>query len=147
MSAESGRKVKVTRLGEGRAVRVVGDAYRLLAGSDDTDGGYMVMEAAIPPGAGPPLHVHAREDEGFYVLEGELEFVADGATLRAGAGTFLNLPKGSRHRFQNTGDRPARMLIMCAPGGIESFFIEADGQGPEALGAIAARYGITILPG
>jgi quercetin dioxygenase-like cupin family protein len=140
------RETKVTRPGKGRSVQVIGDSYRLLAISGDAAGGYMIMEATIPPGAGPPLHVHAREDEGFYVLEGQVEFQADGQTLRAGPGTFLNLPKGSRHRFQNVSDRAARMLILCAPGGIEDFFVEADGQGPEALVAIAERYGITIFP-
>lgn len=140
------RKLKVVRPGEGGTVQVVGDTYRFLAVGGDTDRTYFVMEATISPGAGPPLHVHAREEEGFYVLDGELEFHADGTTLRAGPGTFLNLPQGSRHRFQNVGDRPARMLILCAPGGIEGFFTEADGQGPEALTKIAERFGITILP-
>jgi len=140
------RKIKVTRPGEGRTVQVVGDAYRLLAVGDDTDRRYMIMEATVPPGGGPPPHVHAREDEGFYVLEGEFAFEADGETVRAGAGTFLNLPKGSRHTFRNVGAAPGRMLILCAPAGIEAFFAAVDGKGPRDLLRAAPEHGLTIFP-
>ena len=60
---------------EGRTVAVVGDVYRFLATGDDTDGKYSLWEAIVPPGGGPPPHVHSREEEGFYILEGEITFV------------------------------------------------------------------------
>ena len=142
----TGRKLTLSRPAEGGMLEVAGDRYRLLATGADTDRSYMLMEAEVPPGGGPPLHMHSREDEGFYVLDGEMSFEADGETLRAGPGTFLNLPKGSRHRFQNRSERPARMLILCAPAGIEGMFREADGKDPPALMEIAGRYGITIFP-
>lgn len=140
------RKVKVVRPGEGRTVHVVGDAYRFLAVGGDTDRSYMIMESTTPPGGGPPLHYHTREEEGFYVLDGEFEFTADGETVRAGPGTFLTLPKQSRHTFRNVGETPGRMLVLCAPAGIEDFFAEADGQGPDQVVAAAARHGIHIIP-
>jgi quercetin dioxygenase-like cupin family protein len=140
------RKIKVTRPGEGQMCNVVSDTYRFLGTGGDTDAAYFIMEAQVPPGGGTPPHVHTREEEGFYVLEGELEFTADGESVRTGAGTFVNLPKGSRHFFRNVGERPARMLILCAPAGIERFFAAADGQGPEQLAGLAARYGIRVLP-
>ena len=59
---------------ESRAVSVVGDVYRFLATGEDTDGKYALWEAVVPPGGGPPPHVHSREEEGFYVLEGEITF-------------------------------------------------------------------------
>src|SRR5712692_8932007 len=59
---------------EGRTVAVVGDVYRFLATGDDTNGKYALWEAIVPPGGGPPPHVHSREEEGFYILEGEITF-------------------------------------------------------------------------
>jgi mannose-6-phosphate isomerase-like protein (cupin superfamily) len=140
------RKIRVTRPGEGRSVKVAGDDYRFLAVGGDTDRSYMVLEAEVPPGGGPPLHMHSREEEGFYILAGDMTFEADGETLTAGPGTFLNLPKGSRHRFENRSNRPVRMLILCAPAGIEGMFEAADGKEPPELMAICGRYGITIFP-
>jgi quercetin dioxygenase-like cupin family protein len=139
------RKIKVTRAGEGAVCNVVGDTYRFL-GTGDTDATYFLMEAVVPPGGGTPPHLHTREEEGFYILDGEFEFTADGESMRAGTGTFVNLPKESRHFFRNVGKRPARMLILCAPAGIEGFFAAADGQGPEKVVELATRYGIHILP-
>ena len=60
------------QLGEGRTVAVVGDVYRFLATGEDTNGKYALWEAIVPPGGGPPPHVHSREEEGFYILEGEI---------------------------------------------------------------------------
>ena len=65
------------QLGEGRTVAVVGDVYRFLATGDDTNGKYALWEAIVPPGGGPPPHVHSREEEGFYILEGEITLQID----------------------------------------------------------------------
>ena len=141
----AGRQVTVVRPERGQTVRVAGDVYRFLGAGAGTDGSYVLWETEVPPGGGPPPHMHAREEEGFYVLEGEIDFTAEGTTLRAGPGAYLNMPKTTPHSFRNNTDRPARMLVLCAPAGIEHFFMEADGKPPEALAEIAARYGITIL--
>jgi quercetin dioxygenase-like cupin family protein len=143
---EVGRQVTVMRPEQGPTVRVAGDFYRVLGTGAGTDASYVLFEAEVPPGGGPPLHMHAREEEGFYVLEGEIDFTAEGKTLRAGPGTYLNVPKTTPHSFRNNTDRTARVLLLCAPAGIEHFFAEADGEDPETLAEIAARYGITILP-
>jgi uncharacterized cupin superfamily protein len=143
---EVGRQVAVMRPEQGQKLRVAGDSYRLLGTGAGTDASYVLLEAQVAPGGGPPPHMHAREEEGFYVLEGEIDFSAEGKTLRAGPGTYVNMPKTTPHSFRNNTDRPARLLILCAPAGIEQFFLEADGKQPEALAEIAARHGITILP-
>jgi quercetin dioxygenase-like cupin family protein len=143
----STRAVHLSRADEGETVVVVGDAYRLIVTGAETGGAYMVMEARVPVGHGPPLHVHDREDEGFQILEGEVDFEAEGRTVRLGPGDFVNLPKGVTHRFQNNGGAAARMLITCAPAGIEGFFRAAHQiDSPATLTEIAARFGITILP-
>ena len=124
----AGRQVTVVRPKRGQTVRVAGDVYRFLGAGAGTDGSYVLLEAEVPPGGGPPPHMHAREEEGFYILEGEIDFTAEGTTLRAGPGAYLNMPKTTSHSFRNNTDRPARMLILCAPAGIEHFFFEADGK-------------------
>src|SRR5215213_5569635 len=103
--------------GEGRSVSVVGDVYRFLATGEDTNGKYALWEAIVPPGGGPPPHVHSREEEGFYVLEGEITFLIGDQHLVASAGTFANMPVGTPHSFKNETDRLARMLISVAPAG------------------------------
>jgi len=147
---------------EGRTIAVVGDVYRFLATSEDTNGKYAMWEAIVLPGGGPPPHVHSREEEGFYILEGEITFTIHGERVVATAGMFANMPVGTPHSFKNESGKPARMLISVAPAGLEQMFFEvgvplAEGaitalpptkEEIEKLLAIAPRYGVEIrLPG
>ena len=77
--------------GEGRTIAVVGDVYRFLATGDDTNGKYAMWEAIVPPGGGPPPHVHSREEEAFYILEGEITFQIGDKRIVATAGMFANV--------------------------------------------------------
>jgi quercetin dioxygenase-like cupin family protein len=145
---------------EGRTIAIVGDVYRFLATGDDTDGRYAMWESIVLPGRGPPPHTHSREEEGFYVLEGEVTFTVNGERLVATAGTFANMPVGVPHSFTNATDKPARMLISVAPAGLEKMFFEVGVPLPEGataaapptkeeierLMALAPQYGIQILP-
>lgn len=108
----------------GRTVAVVGDVYRFLATGEDTNGKYAIWEALVPPGGGPPPHVHSREEEGFYILDGEITFTVNGEKIVASAGMFANMPVGTPHSFKNESDRPAKMLITVAPAGLEQMFFE-----------------------
>src|SRR5579859_105309 len=144
--------------GEGRTIAVVGDVYRFLATGEDTNGKYALWEAIVPPGGGPPPHVHSREEEGFYVLEGEITFQAGNTRLVAGPGMFVNMPVGTPHSFKNEGHRSARMLISIAPAGLEKMFFDVGVPLPEGstaalpptreeiekLLAVAPNYGIEI---
>lgn len=152
------RKVTFRTALEGSSVAVVGDLYRFLAVGDDTDGKYALWEAIVPPGGGPPPHVHSREEECFFVLDGEITFTVDGERIVAVAGAFANMPVGTPHSFRNESGQPARMLISVAPAGLEKMFFEvgvplAAGATTalppskdeiERLLAIAPRYGIEI---
>jgi quercetin dioxygenase-like cupin family protein len=151
--------ITLTRKGEGPGLAVVGDIYRFLATGADTHDRYSIWEAMVGPGGGPPLHVHSREDEGFYVLEGEMTFRVDDKTIRATAGTFVNLPPGVRHAFKNESATVARMLLLVAPAGLEQMFFETavpvtDFSAPpkptpdeiERLLTAAPRYGVEIFP-
>jgi quercetin dioxygenase-like cupin family protein len=152
----------VNRSGEGRAVAVVGDVYRFLATGADTGGKYALWEAIVLPGGGPPPHVHSREEEGFYVLEGEITFVVGEDRLIATAGIFVNMPIGTLHAFKNESMKAARMLISVVPAGLEQMFFEVGvpvspdtvtaarptNEEIERLLAAAPRYGIEVkLPG
>jgi len=150
--------IKVTMPSEGRTMAVVGDVYRFMATGDDTNGKYAFWEAIVPPGGGPPPHVHSREEEGFYILEGEITFLIGEKRVVATAGTFANMPVGTPHSFKNESDKPARMLIVVAPAGLENMFFEVgmpldDGATTalpptkaeiEKLIAVAPRYGIEL---
>jgi quercetin dioxygenase-like cupin family protein len=152
----------VNKPGEGRTIAVVGDVYRFLATAEDTNGKYALWEALVPPGGGPPPHVHSREEEGFYIFEGEITFTIGDQRLIASAGMFANMPVGTPHSFKNESGRPARMLISVAPAGLEQMFFEVgvpllEGSTTalpptkeeiDRLLAAAPRYGIEImLPG
>ena len=103
---------------------VVGDRYTFLLTGAQTDGAYFVFEAFVPPGSGPPPHVHHREDEAFYVIDGEFEFTVAGATIRVGAGGSVFGRRDVPHHFKNVGSTPGRMLITLTPAGLENFFTE-----------------------
>jgi quercetin dioxygenase-like cupin family protein len=147
---------------EGRTIAIVGDAYRFLATGEDTNGRYAMWEALVPPGGGPPSHVHSREEEGFYILEGEITIQVGEKRIVASAGMFANMPVGTPHSFKNESKSPARMLISVAPAGLEQMFFEVGvpvAQGAttalpptqeeiEKLLAVSSRYGIEfMLPG
>src|SRR5688572_4625064 len=153
-------KATIRTPGEGRTIAVVGDVYRFLATGEDTNGTYALWEALVPPGGGPPPHVHSREEEGFYVLEGEITFTVNGERVVATVGTFANMPVGTPHSFLNESDKPAKMLISVAPAGLEEMFFEVgvplaagatiapppSKEEIERLRALAPKYGIEILP-
>lgn len=126
----------VRRPSEGRTIAVVGDVYRFLATGEETGGRYAQWDAIVPPGGGPPPHVHSREEEGFLVLEGQITFTLDGRKLVAGPGVFATVSPGTPHAFKNETDRPGGMIITVAPAGCEEMFFEV-GQ-PLAAGATTA---------
>jgi quercetin dioxygenase-like cupin family protein len=145
--------------GEGRTIAVVGDVYRFLATGEDTNGKYAMWEAIVPPGGGPPPHVHSREEEGFYVLDGEITLHVGDERIVVTAGMFANLPVGTPHWFKNESGNPARMLISVAPAGLEQLFFEvgvptAEGattalpptkEEIDKMLAVAPKYGIEII--
>ena len=143
---------------QGRTVSLVGDVYRFLATGEETNGKYTLIEVLVGPGGGPPPHVHSREEEGFYILEGEITFTINGERVVATAGMFANMPVGTPHSFKNESNKPAKMLVSVAPAGLEKMFMEigvplAEGattalpptrEDVEKLLAAAPRYGIEI---
>lgn len=122
---EVSTRVRQVRSGEGRSLWLAGDTYTIKASGDSTNGAFALIEASVPPGGGPPPHTHSREDEAFYLLDGELEVLTGRSTVLARVGDFVHLPRGIVHGFTNPGGTAARMLILTAPAGLEGFFAEA----------------------
>jgi len=122
----------------------VADDPGLKASQHSTGGALSVFETTIE--AGPPLHVHDREDECFYVLDGELTIRCGAGTFDAPAGSFAFLPRGLPHRFWAAG-QPARLLLIAVPGGIEDYFhqINNASSDQERL-QIGEQHGIRVVP-
>lgn len=143
--------------GEGQAVWFLRNHMTIKATAGSTGGAFGLVESLIAPGFSPPLHVHHREDESFWVLEGEVSMRCGDRTFRAGPGSFVFLPRDVPHTFVVEGDTPARMLTLLTPGGGEGVFVdggrpaEHDGLPPatppdiDALKRVSARYGAEIV--
>ena len=134
--------------------RFFGLPTTLRATHQTTGGAFGLIESsAMPPGFGSPYHVHHREDESFYVIEGEMAFVVDGQWHYAGPGTFVHGPRDIPHGFAVVGTRPARMLLLATPGGFEQFVMALStpfdtAPAPPDMAAVmeaATRHGIDIL--
>jgi mannose-6-phosphate isomerase-like protein (cupin superfamily) len=122
---------------------VAGDPS-LKASQHLTGGALSVFETRIE--AGPPLHVHDREDECFYVLDGELSVRCGGDSFDAPAGSFVFLPRGRPHRFW-AKDRSAKLLLISVPGGIEDYFRQINNaSNDEDRHRIGELYGIRVVP-
>ena len=109
--------------GEGRTLPTpTDDVITIKAGTRETHGSMTVMELRVAPGSGPAMHIHLREDELWWVLEGEFRFRTADDWLRASSGGMAFGPRGTPHAFQNIGDTPGRLLIVTTPSGLERFF-------------------------
>jgi quercetin dioxygenase-like cupin family protein len=92
--------------------------------SKETRGAYSILESVVQPGTGPEPHRHSKEDEAFYVIEGQYEFRVGNQVIQATAGSFLFAPRGIPHTYKNVGTTASRHLTLISPGGIERFFAE-----------------------
>jgi mannose-6-phosphate isomerase-like protein (cupin superfamily) len=119
----------VTHLGETREPTVMdifGQGMLVKLSGRDTGGNFAIMEDQTGPQQGPPLHRHGREDESFYVIEGQYVFEVDDTRISAGPGSSVYAPKGTAHRFQNVGSTPGRLLVIVQPSGLDDFFRDID---------------------
>lgn len=100
-----------------------GALMTFLATAEDTQGQFALIEAVNRKGNGPPPHIHHREDETFYVLEGEITVSVGDRTIKATPGTMVFLPRGVAHTFVVDSEQ-ARMLVLVTPAGFEGWFKE-----------------------
>jgi mannose-6-phosphate isomerase-like protein (cupin superfamily) len=135
--------------GSGRVISLRGNEMRVLSTAADCSGASSFEVRALP-GFDTGLHVHARLEELFYVLDGRMELRAGDRIIDGRPGTFACVPVGVPHAFANRSDSPARMLLVSAPSGHERYFEELAvilaREGPPdsaAIGALRARYDTT----
>jgi len=96
---------------------IVGDTYRFLVTGKESGGKYAQFEAVVPPGGGPPPHIHSREEEGFYILEGEITFQIGDEILKATAGMFANMPIGQEHAFHGWVETESLINYLASSAG------------------------------
>ncbi|MDN5846573.1 MAG: cupin domain-containing protein [Candidatus Nitrosocosmicus sp.] len=147
---------------EGPVVSVIGDIYRIIIGSEQTNGAYAIVDMLIPPGGGPVPHSHTTFQEAFYILDGEINIITKEKTYTAKKGSYVNIPfNGPVHKFTNETDRIVHFLCFITPAGMEKMFLEvgnpvaADTLLPipqlmpedlKRLQSVAEKYGLKLYP-
>jgi quercetin dioxygenase-like cupin family protein len=145
------RSPKAVQAGQGRTLIALGERVTLKLTGEDTEGASALVEISTPPQVGPPLHVHQREDETVYVLEGMFEIRVGGRMIPAPPGTCVFLPRDIPHNYTNVGYRTGRLLVTITPAGFETFFEELSRFSPgappdrEQLVALGRTYGLDVL--
>ncbi len=154
------RRTRFVPSDSGAAYWGPGTVLTFVVTGKDTGGAFFMAEMTVPPGGGPPPHIHSREDESFRVLEGSLTVNVGGDTLVASAGDFAFLPRGTAHSFKNNGTTIVKALVLTTPAGLEDYFAEVfepaedrkavpPPPGKEMIAralAASSRYGLELLP-
>jgi quercetin dioxygenase-like cupin family protein len=129
---------------------VFGEPVDVLTDAATTNGLSATIIQTSPPEGGPPPHAHQNEDETFFVLEGEYEFLRNGEWVPVRVGESIHALRGSTHAFRNVGKTTGRMLIFIAPAGLETYLEEISPLSPATdmpqIVAISARYGVSVAP-
>lgn len=133
--------------GGGTATNVIGNPITIKIHGRDTGGVFAMIETLDKPNEGPPPHIQHREDETFYVLEGEYEFMCGGQKFIAKAGTTAWLPRGVPLQYTCVSKTPGRLLIVINPAGFEDFFTEANGLSDVGqVIEVGKKFGLEFLP-
>lgn len=146
---------------EGTATWALGGLFERLASAGETAGAFGMSLVTQPAGAATPLHVHTREAEAFYVLEGNLAYRADEETYHLSAGSFIYLPSGVAHAFRVTGTESARFLAVAVSSDLMTLYDEVGRPAParrlpepdetslpediQRWLEAAPRYGVTVV--
>jgi mannose-6-phosphate isomerase-like protein (cupin superfamily)/catechol 2,3-dioxygenase-like lactoylglutathione lyase family enzyme len=145
----------------GRSIWLMRMLITFKAVSEETGGDYSLYELTVPPQLGALPHIHHRETEAYYLLDGEVEILRGEHTVRARVGEFVFVPRGVIHGFTNVGREPARFMGIVTPGGLHEKLLSGLGEpaktetlppppeGPpdvESLVQIASKYDTEILP-
>lgn len=147
------------RVSEDNTILFLGNKVTVLVSGEDTKGKYATILTEERKGFEPPPHTHMREDETFYVLEGQITYFLDDTVIHATPGTYIYAPKGIKHTFK-VNTETAKVLLTVFPAGFEQFIYELSEPVPEqlppapggppspeaiqTLTSIAAKYGIEM---
>lgn len=158
MSSER-RNGVVVPPGEGLGLWSIADRMTFKVRTSHTAGDFLLAEVEVGPNGGTPPHIHLREDEMFYVLDGDVTFLLEDKAFVAHRGTAVFLPRGKVHAYANRTNRPARMLVWANSENFESFILDfcvlvaafptapgMDATMSARLARATERYGLVILP-
>lgn len=140
----------VLQPGDGRAIDLGNFAMSVKASEGETGGAFTLLEAAEPPGFGPPLHIHNDAAEAFYVLDGEYIIFLEEREHRCPAGSFIYIPAGVQHGFR-VGAVSSRKLNLYSPAAMVGYFdalnaaIMAGDADPARLDEIALAHGMEVV--
>jgi quercetin dioxygenase-like cupin family protein len=146
-------KAMAVTAGEGKKLNLLGNAITIKLSRKQSGGSYYVFECLSPPGFGVPTHIHEREDELIYVIEGEYSILIGNQHIKANTGDYIFFPKNVAHAFQNTGIKAGRLLFTVVPGtNFEEFFeklseLPAGNQDMKKIVETFAAYGMDVLVG
>lgn len=146
---EASHGPRIVGPGDGKAVDLGSLGVRFMVRSEESGGGFSLVEHPIPPRTlAAPLHRHTNEDEYSYVLEGRMGARLGDEVVHAEKGDLVFKPRNQWHTFWNAGDEPCRILEIISPGGFERLFEEV-AEAPEAMSgdaapALDARYGMEV---
>jgi quercetin dioxygenase-like cupin family protein len=138
---ESIRQIALQR-DQGDAYWVFGELYTIKVTAAETGGALAVVETLTSPQNGPPLHMHTREDESFYIIEGRFLFTVGEQSFEVGPGGFVFAPRGIQHSYRNISALPARKIVVITPGGFENFFREIGERATQRVAAPPHRPGL-----
>lgn len=113
----------VIRADQGRRLQVLGDAVTIKVSSAQSPFGQAIVHVEVPPGSGTPCVTHAREEEVYYVLEGELFMHTPTEKHTLMPGDMVHLPPLTPHGYRNAGTRPVRFLAWTVGGPMDQFFV------------------------
>lgn len=131
-------------------LQVLSDQLRLLLRSSDSASRMSAMVVEVPPGGGVPPHSHAVEEEGYFVLEGELTLTIGGDTRPLAAGDFGHVPAGTPHGYANRAREPVRFLAWTVGGPVDEFFeavsqrVKQMPRDAPVLEELTSRFGIRM---
>ena len=144
---------KILGPGDGKAGSLGMIGVRFMIDGAEAGDRFSLVEHPMPPRAlAAPLHLHTREDEYSFVLEGRMGALLGDDVVEAGPGDLVHKPRDQWHTFWNAGDEPCRILEIISPAGFEKFFEElvdlggAANADPEAFAAVRDRYGLEMRP-
>jgi mannose-6-phosphate isomerase-like protein (cupin superfamily) len=129
----------IVQPGPGTDLHAFGNILTVMLSGEQTSGALSLMSEVTPPGGGPPLHTHSREDEIFIVIEGSIRDFTAGQWTEVGPDGVVYLPHGTEHTYRNVGTTPSRHWIITAPSGFESFFAACAAEFARSGGPVEDR--------
>ena len=146
----------ILQANEGKAIWYTTTRMTLKATRESTGGVLSLIEVLSAPDSAPPWHVHRREDEMFYIIDGSFLFKLGDELFEAGPSSFIFIPRGVPHSFKNVGETVAKFLVFGTPAGFDQYFVAAgtpaleEGLRPQPIDlqqmtVIAAQHEIEIL--